>query len=153
MSRNHTLFSKTLIIVLAIVWGGVVYQVYSAMNPASDGPVTRRTISDRIPDRLVDKSYVYIQNCRDPFLSEIPKNPAKINSKKSIKPTWNPPPLKLTGIVTAADGKTVMIEGAGGNIFFLHEGDTVGGVRILKITNQDVSYLFQKKKSLWTLER
>jgi hypothetical protein len=111
------------------------------------------TVRSEFHSRDTVRSYVYENDFRDPFHFIAPHRSDSLKKAIAKKPPWSPPPFKLTGILTAGKKHTAMIEGSNGAVFFLHEKDTLSGLKILRIDGQAVTYFYQKKKNDWILER
>lgn len=45
-----------------------------------------------------------------------------------------------------------LIEEPGGTLRFVRQGDTIGGLRVLKIEHKIVRYRFQNRQMAWRLE-
>jgi hypothetical protein len=150
--KNKRLQTFLLFLVLAI-WGMVAFRVYGTMAPGeSDGPESDITQANM---HMPHESFVFKADVRDPFhfTSRIQRRDSSQISARLAKPVWTPPSLKLTGILQSKSRKkTVVLEDSAGAAFFLSEGDTLSGVKILKIGTNEVSYLFRKQKSQWMLE-
>jgi hypothetical protein len=149
--KNNKILFWFLLVAVVGVWGTIAYQIVVSMNSGGEEnkKLTNEYQSESLPK--VDK-YVYNDGVRDPFV--FVRSVHKDTTRKFIpkpKIVWTPPPLKLTGIIIAGKKKTLSIEDQNGSVFFLHEGDTLSGVKILKIKDKIVSYLFMKQKSEWVL--
>jgi hypothetical protein len=151
MKTNKNIL-RLLMGVLLIVWGLIVYQIISAVYFGGDGETSNVDNLIRNSNKNAEQ-FVYAESVRDPFQYRS----TKIDTTKRIKPKqaapiWNPPPFNLKGIIDAQSGKMAILEDASGETFFLQRGDTLRGVRILKIESKSVQYYFEKKKSDWQLE-
>lgn len=142
----------SLVVLVVLIWGTIAYQLYAAMSVTDDGVsvLTSPTVL-KPPDQMT--RYVYLSDVRDPFKYAIPaKRDTSRKAAHGVKaPAWIPPPMKLTGVMAAGKRKTAILEGNDGLVFFLHEGDTLRGVKLLRISNQAVSYVYRKKKDEWVL--
>jgi len=138
-------------VIVFCVWGAIVYQIARAISSGKGESI--ENVSNEINERIKSVSFVYTNDTRDPFqyVHIGHRDTSKISRQKT--PSWIPPPMKLTGILSAGKKKTVMLEGQTGTVYFLHEGDTLNGIKILKIENKHVSYLFTKKKAIWTIDQ
>lgn len=133
------------------VWGTIAYQIVETISTSKDkisGEVKRDQNGGREPE-----SFIYASDVRDPFRYVPPARRDTTHHQAVPKKIvlWTPPPLKLTGILLADKKKTALMEGAGGSMFFLHEGDTLMGVKIIRIKDQVVTYSYTKKKAEWTM--
>jgi hypothetical protein len=144
---------KFLVLLVVAIWGMVALRVYGTValgesderKPETSGAGTHKK----------RPAFLYKADVRDPFYfpASTPRGDSFHASRMIPKPVWKPPPLKLTGILqNKARKKTVILENTAGTVFFLSEGDTLSGTKILKIGSNEVSYLFQKQKSQWILE-
>jgi hypothetical protein len=150
--KNKRLQKYLLFLVLAI-WGMVAFRIYGTVAAGNEPPGGAQPPSSHTDMKA---SFVYKADVRDPFyfpLSATRHSDSTNSSVLARKQVWMPPPLKLTGILqNKAKKKTAILENSAGGVFFLSEGDTLSGARILKIGSNEVSYLFLKQKSQWTLE-
>lgn len=100
--------------------------------------------------------YVYQDDVRDPFQRRqiaVRRDTSKrMIVPKAIVPEWVPPPMKLTGILINTANKVATLETNDGAVAFLHEGDTLRGMKVLKIQSNSISFSYQKKTVDWTLE-
>lgn len=153
MKHNRKL-TRSLLVLVLLVWGCVAYRIAVSMDGAD--------MNERIPLRPTGakqnralNTYHFIEDVRDPFHYKMPTRKDTSGSKShSARPkiVWAPPPFKLNGILYAERKRTAMLEGPNGSIYFLREGDTLGGVKVLKIKSQSVTYSFEKKTTDWVLE-
>jgi len=151
MKTNKNIL-RLLVGVLLIVWGLIVYQVISAVYFSGDNEVTNTDKLIKNKDRTAGQ-FVYDDKVRDPFQYRSTKiDTTKRARSKQAAPVWNPPPFNLKGIIEAKAGKMAILEDASGETHFLQRGDTLRGMRILKIESKRVQYIFEKKKSDWLLE-
>ena len=144
---------RFLFTILLGIWGTIAYQIYSPVYSTSDEPAPVSANIGR-NKQAHDVKYIYTADVRDPFQFATPAkrdSARKPNLPVKPKQVWQPPLFKLTGILTARKKKTAMLEDPAGGVFFLHEGDTLSGVRILKIGDANVTYLFSKRRSDWLL--
>jgi hypothetical protein len=144
---------KFLLLLVVAIWGMVALRVYGTMasgesEGTNSGPASERSRSKR-------SAFLYKADVRDPFYFAASAHRQDSTRRAPVAPkvVWMPPPVKLTGILqNKAHKKTAILENATGDVFFLSEGDTLSGAKILKIKAGEVSYLFQKQKSQWILE-
>lgn len=134
-----------------LIWGSIAYQFagFVTENEQDEQP-------PQIAPALLHPAerFVYKPEGRDPFQYVVPVR-IRVRKDTTVTPkkVWMPPPLKLSGVVLNKKKKTVMLEAGDGNVFFLQEGDTVRGVKLLKIKDQVVTYRYQGKSGEWSLER
>lgn len=143
---------KRLTQVLAVatlgVWGAVAYQFFFAINTPegeADGSETKQTA--RTAAR-----FVYAADVRDPFQRPFVRDTSHVHKSKQAPPLWIPPPFKVNGIIGENGRKAVILESAGGSVSFLAEGDTLLGVKILKVSKAKVEYSYMKKRGEWLIE-
>ncbi len=151
MAQNKTL-TRILLFVLLAIWGTVAYKVIAAISSGSEdesGPTAVRE-----PAATAAPPFVYRADVRDPFRVATAEGTGSGNRIVKPKPVvvWTPPPVKLTGILAGKKKRTAMVQTAEGSSYFLAEGDTLKGMKVLKIDPYKVSYLFMKKKSEFLLE-
>jgi len=148
--KNKTWLTRTLAAALLLVWGCIGYQLiaaFSAVDPSSSGSEGKKVAQTPV------RSFVYRADVRDPFSpahSNAPKDTA-YRHRPRIPPT-NPPLLRLTGIMAEGRQKMALLEDAGGNLRFVHRGDTICGIKVVTIEATTVRYIFQKQPMEWRLE-
>lgn len=142
-----------LVVLVAGIWGTIAYQLYVSMtkDDGGDSAPTHRVESSSI---AASAPFVYAGNVRDPFRYVVVRRDTTKRANQAIpKKVWTPPPLKLNGILLAGKRRTAMLEGDDGTVFFLREGDTLRGVKLLNISDQTVGYVYQSKKVEWVLPK
>jgi hypothetical protein len=141
-----------LLVAVVGIWGAISYRIYDSLQSDDSAVVGLRQPGYGGSHQLRD-TYVYVDDVRDPFRykSAARRDSVKKQGVAKEKPLLVPPPYKLSGILIADKRKTALLEGADGSAFFLHEGDTLSGVKIMKISDKTVSYAYQKKKMEWIL--
>ncbi len=142
-----------LVVALAGIWGTIFYNIYVSVSGGESGDETAATSPVRTEQSGGDR-FVYTGDVRDPFRATPVVDVKKVAAPKKVQPApvWTPPPMKLSGILVSDKKHTALIECADGSTNFLKEGDTLRGVKILRITPTAVNYLFMKKKGEWVLE-
>src|SRR5512140_927345 len=153
MCMKNKRLQKFLLLSVVAIWGMVALRVYGTVT-SGESEETKSEARGALHHNK-RPAFIYKADVRDPFY--FPPSAPHRDSIHALsltpKPVWMPPPLKLTGILqNKARKKTVIVENTAGTIFFLSEGDTLSGAKILKIGTSEVSYLFQKQKSQWILE-
>lgn len=142
--------TRVLLILLFGIWGAVAWQVVDAVSRMDASPerASARTLPEKRPP------YVYKADVPDPFTGRAARADITAPSlRKKPKPLpWMPPPLALTGILTQKKKATAVLQASDGTTFFLGRGDTLRGVRILRIDPKTVSYSYSGKKAEWVLE-
>ncbi len=152
--KNNKKIVWLLGILLLGVWGTILYQVYDHFyyerEPAGDENIT---VND-IHAASLNEQYVYEPTMRDPFRFTTDPEQKSVKKKEPAVPVpiWMPPPLKLTGILRNTNRQSALVEGSDGTAHFLHEGDTLAGMVILKIKDRTVMYKFHGKASEWVME-
>ncbi len=153
MSTN-TLHSKPvtwfLAVALVAIWGAIFYNIYDSIS-TGDSDV-ESVVGPASPQKISGERFVYTDDVRDPF-RRTPLVERKMEPRPAITvPAWVPPPLRLSGILVSGKKHTAIVERGDGSTLFMKEGDTLSGVKILKITPAAVEYIFNKKKAEWALE-
>lgn len=142
--------TRVLMILLLMIWGAVAYQVVDAVSrmDAPPEPASARAIPEKRPP------FVYKADVPDPFTGRLVRVDSTLGGvRKKPKPLpWMPPPFALTGILTQKKKATAVLQASDGTTFFLGRGDTLRGVRILRIDPKIVSYSYSGMKAQWVLE-
>ena len=142
-----------LLVLVAAIWGTIAYQLYASITER-DADVAAPSVGSQTTDKDVSIAYVYLKDVRDPFrYGSIEGDSTKRQGHTAQKTVWVPPPVKLTGILAAGKRKTAMLQTNDGAVHFLRVGDTLRGVRVLKISGNSVGYQYQKKNDEWSLPR
>ena len=151
--RTNKKITWLLAILVIFIWGTVGYRLLDSI----DADDSKNVVGHNPPTPAANQSltnYVYRNDVRDPFRIIMPSRSDSIKTRREIpKRAWVPPPIKLAGILQGKKKRTAMLEGTNGSVFFLQEGDTLGGVKILRIKDQTVTYLFLKEKKDWVLDQ
>jgi hypothetical protein len=151
--KNSKFLTRALFIILIVVWGAVGFRVVETFASSSETEeILAKGGGNKSESRII---YHYTPDIRDPFAFSPPHRPdaSKKPGGHGVLPPWTPPPLALTGILGEGSHRTAMLSGVGGSVFFLHRGDTLSGVKVLEIAASKVTYLYEKKKGDWTIER
>jgi hypothetical protein len=150
---KHRKLTWGLALVVIVVWGSIAYQVYSSLLTKPDGneaPVLEAKV--RNGGKRI--SYTYTCDVRDPF-KYIAAN-ARDSHKKEMasagESNWGPPPLRLTGILSNASTRTAILERNDGAVFFVHEGDTLEGLKVLRVRDREVRYSYRKRNAEWVIQ-
>ena len=128
------------------VWGSVAYELYTTTEGNNSGPIGDM----KARDTTTSNPYIYKTDIRDPFQSVAVRGISRRTQPETT--AWAPPPLKLTGLLYGDGGRTAILEGEKGEIHFLGEGDTIAGMRILKIYKSSLLHEYHKQKREWTLD-
>ncbi len=142
--------TRVLMILLLMIWGAVAYQIVDAVSRMDAPPEPASALA--IPEKR--QPFVYKADVPDPFTGrQAQADSTAQRMRKKPKPLpWMPPPLALTGILTQKKKATAVLQATDGTTFFLARGDTLRGVRILRIEPKIVSYSYSGKKAQWVLE-
>jgi hypothetical protein len=149
--KNNKTITWILVIALAGIWGTVLYQIYDTVTSGNQDENGRVPVSVSTADTSGDR-FIFSETVRDPFHYSVRVDSSRHKPVRPKEPVWLPPPLKLSGILVAKKKSTAIIEGMDGSTYFVKEGDTLRGVKIIKITPTSVNYLYMKKKNEWKLE-
>lgn len=128
------------------LWGVIGYRVYVAARGEGGDAASPENEHSYAPH----EPYVYKSDVRDPFRSISIADSAN-RKKKVVENAWTPPPLKVTGIVGDRGKETAIVETASGDVSFVREGETVSGVKIVRIQSGHVTYEYMKQKKEWVL--
>ncbi len=142
--------TRALMILLLMIWGAVAYQVVDAVSRMDSPPEPASACA--IPEKR--PPFIYKADVPDPFTGRQANadSTVRIIRKKPKPLPWMPPPLALTGILTQKKKATAVLQSSDGTTFFLGRGDTLRGVRILRIDPRVVLYSYSGKKGQWVLE-
>jgi hypothetical protein len=135
--KNNKKLTWLLGVLLLGVWGTIAHELVGDVGGDTD-ETENGALADA--DMTIER-YVYDDDVRDPFYARLrPPVRHDTTKKKPVVPkqVLALPTLKLTGILTASKKRTAMIEAMNGTVFFLHEGDTLQGVKLTKMTEQTV---------------
>jgi hypothetical protein len=127
---------------------------YRIVSPIEDEGVAAVSEILSVANGTNRTPYEYRSDVRDPFFfgKLKPRRFVHLDAMRVVKPELPPAPFRLTGIMTRTKRNTAVLEGSGGSVYFLAEGDTISGIRILKVKAQEVTYLFRKKQLTWSLQ-
>ena len=149
--RSRRKLNAILAIVLLCVWGVVGFNVLTALNPREE----ETTEAQFFPGSKTafEPAYRYDENVRDPFKYSVHQIPLKGTAAPSRDTViWIPPPLKLCAIVGAGRDRSAVVEDHTGQIFVLGLHDSLGHLRITKITGNEVRCTFGGREVRWNLE-
>ena len=141
-----------LICLVLAVWGVIGFQVYSAMNEL--GAVDESRALNARQRSSPNMNFAYSADIRDPFVyhQKLARHRWTSVRDTARAEAWHPPPYRFSGILGTKTMRTALLEAENGAAYFLKEGDTLGGIRILKIYQDEVLFVFNKKKSVWALD-
>ena len=151
--KNTKLLTRILAVLLLVIWGEVAYQLVKSKHQAqvvtSAAPFhgAMQTSRPQVP-------YVFIDDVRNPFaffnpVPHVRKDPKVV---PLIVHIWAPPPVSLEGVMLGGGKRTAILTDPRGQTYFLSQGDTLDGVRILKVNDKRVIYSYDRKDSSWTVE-
>lgn len=152
--KKHTKVIVWLLgILLAVVWGGIGYQLFIKRD--ADPSPEAIAASAAVSPGSNKARYIFDSKVRDPFayfstVSQPRKKPERI---PLIVHIWTPPPVSLEGVVLGEGKRTVILSTPQGSTFFLSEGDTLRGIKVLKIAANEVAYRYQNKDTNWAITR
>jgi Tfp pilus assembly protein PilP len=146
--KNNKKITVFLLVTLLGIWGTIVYQIINAVeadnsNEIMASPRERRTVQHK-------EDFEFDDRLKDPFKYAAPRV-RKETVKTSAAQLWVPPPLKLTGIVTTGKKKVAVLEAPDGATYFVSEGESLNGVKMLKILDRSVRYEYQNQTRDWAL--
>lgn len=147
--RNNKILVWVLGLVLAGIWGEVGYRLILG-GGSNDEDSQQKSSSLSVQINKTGTSYDFDTDVRDPFSYR----PEVQSVKKVVKPSaqiWVPPPLRLKGVIMRGSKRTAIVEGFDGRTFFESPGDTLYGVKILAVSNEQVKYRYEKKDTSWSV--
>lgn len=150
MNRRLTL-NLVLGTALLVVWGTIALRLVEAANGDSGAGAESAVVptGPRSP-------YVYTADVRDPFTG-FQKRPARKPpdslSTHTRKSPWTPPPFRLSGTLLRTGRRMAILEGEGGEVYYLAERDTLSGVRIIKVYQDSVRFAYNGRRALWAIAR
>jgi hypothetical protein len=144
-----------LIFFVLVVWGIIIYRLFSAMNQDDDPPMAERVqIKESYNDFTVKKDTESLKlNYRDPFSSitketpdTITKHPIAINKvlKPVIKPGINWAAIKYSGYIrNPGSKKLIAIMEINGQSVMLSEGESAEQLTLLKNARDSVKVRYK----------
>ena len=157
MNKNNLLVGL-LIIVAVIVWGHNFYSIFLGVTapdeevyqPETDFLV--QTNGSKLPEED-QNTFVYRAKYRDPFKPAAKRatQDAKVQKSKTInrpapKATIPFPQLRFGGVIRDGQGLLALIHLPNGDSRFLSVGDSLQGVRILKVEDKLLKCSFQDRE-------
>ncbi len=138
---------------LAAIWGRIGYQLFIKKAAGEVSESGSQAISDQKSPH--SEHFNFNARVRDPFayFTPAPKVKKTRNPVPLIVHLWTPPPVSLAGVILGDGKRTAILDGRSGETYFLSEGDTLEGVKILKVADKEVVYRYQDKDTSWTLVR
>lgn len=134
---------------LIAIWGSIAYQLVEAVGKSDNEEVETSHPNEAL--RPSKEKFTFEGNIRDPFRyvtrNESARKPAPV--QQSVM--WVPPPFRLTGIVVKDKDKIAVLEGPDGATYFVSEGETLNGLKLLKILERSVTYKYLDQTRDWAL--
>ena len=148
-----------LIALVVFVWGLIFYNIFKGVFNGNKNYVIANIQKKKVKDIIITPDTFTIKaNYRDPFLTKTyvaKKTKKKIVKKPVIKKPIEPkPPIRwpvikyLGSIKNQKTNKEVAIININGKEKLISVGDTVTGVRLLKIYGDSVQVVYQKEKKV-----
>ncbi|MEP0823642.1 MAG: hypothetical protein HRF44_12415 [Ignavibacterium sp.] len=140
--KSNRLTVRILAVTLVTIWGAIAYQIVTAVNTGDPEAMEVQTpVRTETPPA---EAVVFDANVRNPFIIGVrPITRKKANA--SLPTPWVPPPLRLVGIVIKGRERMAVLEWPEGTTHFLAEGETLNGVKLLRILDREVEYQYQNK--------
>lgn len=139
-----------------IIWGVVLYRVFSITAAEPILPVPGNTLSNKDIKTSVLDTFSIDANYRDPFLDKVVHVPVENKIKSTPLPKvekiliplkW--PVLTYLGIIKNQDsGKKITLINIDGESNFMKEGDEVSGIHLLKVYKDSVEVSFMKERKM-----
>lgn len=145
-----------------IIWGHNSYKFFKGIKAADEPDLLQSSdVSKRIVPEIdvsvLPEEWVYESKYRDPFENRLfVKRPAKkrtqskkqknSQTKKVSAPAVLLPKLRLRGIIADLNGSLAVIEDARQHVFFAHAGDSISGVKIVRVDSTRIACEYQKQK-------
>jgi len=147
--KNNKKLTWFLAAILVGIWSAIAYQVFEAVGFADDEGV--ETSAPKAAPQNAGERFTFEQDVRDPFQYVVRKERPKEVRQALREVLWVPPPFRLTGIVIKEKRKIAVLETADGATHFVAEGETLGGVTLLKILERTVTYKYLNQTKDWAL--
>lgn len=156
-----------LIVSVAAVWGIIFYRIFSAQGDEeiSLTPLTKyNKVNESLDDYVMKDTFILSLNYRDPFLTDVPDvniKTANITSeaqKSSVnelshKPAINWNIIKYTGFISNPLKKSpVAIVQVNGTEHMMKEGESMDGVKLIRILRDSVKVTYQNKTKFITIQ-
>jgi len=139
-------------LVVAIVWGLIIYRVFSAANGDDVPVITKAAVKEPYDDYTIPKDTTrLLLNYRDPFGLVKPKDTVKLSAIKHtekkimLKPMdWSF--IQYSGYMRNPNSrKLVAILSINGNSVMMAEGETSNNVKLIKNMRDSVKVSFNGK--------
>ena len=151
--KNTKLLTRILAVLVLLIWGEVAYQLVKSKHQPHVATSAAPSYS-LIHANNARVPYVFKDNARDPFAFFHPVIHVRRDPKvvPLIVHIWAPPPIYFEGVMLGGGKRTVILTNGSGETFFLAQGDTIDGVKIIEVNDQRVIYSYDRKDSSWTVE-
>jgi len=148
-----------LIIVMAIVYGGIAYKYFGNTTSYEQATITNYAEGKiRLPETIEEKENMFVLDLsnRDPFLDKkythkkrktvIEKTSSKSNSrKKAISMHW--PSITYLGFTKSNNQtKKMAVVRIDGKLYRKREGNSIDHIKIIKIENDSIYMMLDKKE-------
>ena len=149
--KHSKRLSIILLAVALCVWGTIAYRIYASVDTRETSDSSALHSASGGVEHEANK-YIYPGDTRDPFhyIPLVRKDTMTRRAKAEV--VWTPPPFKLSGILGANRKKIAVLKAQNGSAYFLHEGDTLNGLKVLKIKEKAVTYRYHQMNGEWVLE-
>ena len=147
MTRSKQLKRLLLALVLGI-WSVVAYEVTETLASGAKEELPQEA---RDTTREV-RQFVYRDEVNDPFFGKSLSQDSSRSHRPAIAIAWTPPPLTLSGIMGKKGKLSALFEATTGEVSFLVEGDTLAGMKILKISSGGITYCYKNQKRTISLD-
>ncbi|MBW8050715.1 MAG: hypothetical protein FVQ77_10360 [Cytophagales bacterium] len=150
-----------LIVLLVFIWGLIFYKIFVGVFDGSNNYVIANIQKKPVKDIIITSDTFTIKaNYRDPFLAQTYSNVAKKTKKKIVtKPVIKKPieavlPIRwpvikyLGSIKNQKTNKEVAMININRKEKLISVGDTVTGIRLLKIYGDSVQVVYEKEKKV-----
>jgi len=141
------------------IWGHNSYKFFKGIKAADEPDLLQSSdVSKRIVAKIdasaQSEDWFYESKYRDPFENWLfvqrpyRKTTQQKNrpAKKVSAPAVQFPKLRLTGVIADPNGSLAVIEDARQHVFFAREGDSISGVKIVRVDSTRIACEYQKQK-------
>ena len=138
--------------VVLLIWGMVIYRLFSFTNPETDTTITNTSVRLK-PLNIKERDTFSIDvNYRDPFLGKMyrpeSQKTAATHNVKAIKEPIVWPAVIYRGIVSESNGKKkVFMLSINGKTYFMTERTTEEGVTLKKGNRSTIQVTYKGEKN------
>lgn len=152
--KNVSLITWVLVAALIAIWGEISLQLFFHRR-AETGASMKHASNVAMHDNTMSTHYKFGTKIRDPFSRFAPVDPVQKKARKVSKTVraWKPPAISLEGVILGDGKRTAILATRDGTTYFLADGDTLKGVKLLKVADTTVAYRYQNKDTSWVLRR